>query len=251
MMADRPCKVCGKQCGRGCQTCSIACARSLNRRPESKCKQCGTLFQPKGTGRITFCGRDCSFAHKRENAKGEQKAPRVPIVCRVCGGLFVGLMFAKDCSVACRKQSTRIAAMRSKPRLTKPRTSCLHCGGPINRTRYVRLYCSNKCCKMACEKRYNQANGYYHRIKARVHSSVGCERFHPNEVFERDGWRCQICRKPVDKTKKHPHPKAPTIDHIVPVSKGGKHSMSNVQCAHSRCNSLRRDVGEAQLRLFC
>ena len=32
-----------------------------------------------------------------------------------------------------------------------------------------------------------------------------------------------------------------SIDHIVPVSKGGEHSWKNVKLAHRRCNYLKRD----------
>ena len=33
---------------------------------------------------------------------------------------------------------------------------------------------------------------------------------------------CGICGKPVDFTKKYPHPMSPCIDHIIPVAKGGR-----------------------------
>ena len=34
-------------------------------------------------------------------------------------------------------------------------------------------------------------------------------------------------------------PGAPVIDHILPVSKGGKHERSNLQLAHWRCNTIK------------
>jgi 5-methylcytosine-specific restriction endonuclease McrA len=40
-------------------------------------------------------------------------------------------------------------------------------------------------------------------------------------------------------TVKVPEPLAPTIDHIVPVSKGGDDTRANVQLAHFRCNSVK------------
>ena len=41
-------------------------------------------------------------------------------------------------------------------------------------------------------------------------------------------------------------PMYPSIDHIIPMSKGGGHIWSNVQVAHIICNSIKSDkaVGE-------
>lgn len=53
---------------------------------------------------------------------------------------------------------------------------------------------------------------------------------------------CAICGKVVDYDIKYPHPLAPTIDHIVPINKGGHPSdMSNLQLAHFCCNRAKSD----------
>ena len=48
---------------------------------------------------------------------------------------------------------------------------------------------------------------------------------------------CGICGRPVDKSLKFPHPLSPTIDHIIPVDRGGHPSdIDNLQLAHFTCN---------------
>lgn len=61
------------------------------------------------------------------------------------------------------------------------------------------------------------------------------------KIFERDNWICMLCGEPVDDTVKHTDSKYPSIDHIVPLTKGGTHEPLNVQCAHRGCNSSKRD----------
>lgn len=55
------------------------------------------------------------------------------------------------------------------------------------------------------------------------------------EVMRRDGYRCKICgSSQSDGVKLH-------VDHIVPVSKGGKTTMSNLQTLCDRCNLGKSD----------
>lgn len=56
------------------------------------------------------------------------------------------------------------------------------------------------------------------------------------EVFERDGWVCQLCHKKVDRELKWPDPGSASLDHIEPRALGGEHVLSNVHLAHLRCN---------------
>jgi 5-methylcytosine-specific restriction endonuclease McrA len=60
------------------------------------------------------------------------------------------------------------------------------------------------------------------------------DRIDPMKVLERDGGRCGICGGIVD-------PSRFDLDHIIPLSRGGTHQLSNVQVAHPACNKKKRD----------
>lgn len=62
-------------------------------------------------------------------------------------------------------------------------------------------------------------------------------------IFKRDKYRCHICKKLTNPKKCVPHPKAPTIDHIIPLAKGGTHEPANVATSCFQCNCLKRDEG--------
>jgi len=51
---------------------------------------------------------------------------------------------------------------------------------------------------------------------------------------------CAICGRPVDFDRKFPDPWSATLDHIVPISKGGDPAdINNLQLAHLQCNRIK------------
>lgn len=50
-----------------------------------------------------------------------------------------------------------------------------------------------------------------------------------DEILFRDGFICHICGEDVESEDI-------SFDHVIPLSKGGKHSMDNIHVAHLRCN---------------
>lgn len=56
-------------------------------------------------------------------------------------------------------------------------------------------------------------------------------------LMERDSWVCGICGDPIDRMAKFPAPLSPSIDHIIPLSRGGSHGYENTQAAHLSCNT--------------
>ncbi len=63
------------------------------------------------------------------------------------------------------------------------------------------------------------------------------------KVFERDKGICQICWLPVLRELRGAirDSQAPTLDHGVPLSKGGDHTYENVRLAHYGCNNEKSD----------
>lgn len=64
----------------------------------------------------------------------------------------------------------------------------------------------------------------------------GWEKYDRLAVYERDGGICCLCDEHVDITIRWPDPLSFSIDHIIPVSKGGADMLNNVQTAHLCCN---------------
>lgn len=62
-------------------------------------------------------------------------------------------------------------------------------------------------------------------------------------LIERDKRTCGICGKRIASGQE-------SVDHILPVSKGGAHSYANTRLAHRLCNVRRNNRGTAQLRMM-
>lgn len=67
-------------------------------------------------------------------------------------------------------------------------------------------------------------------------------------LYRRDAGRCWLCGGECDWSDREETPiaivcgdKYPSIDHVVPLSKGGEHSWENVRLAHRICNSIKSD----------
>lgn len=62
------------------------------------------------------------------------------------------------------------------------------------------------------------------------------------EIIYRTESVCWICGQPVDKSLKSPDPMSKTVDHRIPVSKGGHPSdLDNLRLAHRKCNREKSD----------
>ena len=90
----------------------------------------------------------------------------------------------------------------------------------------------------------------YWRKRRASKRGVKHEAYATNYIFERDNWVCQICGRKINRKLKYPNPRSGSIDHIVPLSKGGNDSPINIQATHLRCNLGKYARNKGQLRIF-
>lgn len=82
-----------------------------------------------------------------------------------------------------------------------------------------------------------KAAEYQAARRARKLASPEIEAIDRMAIYERDAGICQLCGLPVDLSLPARHPMRFTLDHIIPLARGGPHTMANLQTAHGKCNS--------------
>lgn len=119
---------------------------------------------------------------------------------------------------------------------------CAHCEQPFQARDRTQRYCSHRCGCLARTARKIDKAVHWQRRRAWL-KGAECERVVRRVVFDRDKWRCGLCGRKVKKHLKHPNPWSVSLDHLLPLSKGGAHSYANVQCAHLQCNIDKKNGG--------
>lgn len=211
---------------RPCATCGVVFTPS---RPGGKAKRAGTRWG-------VYCGRACQYEAQKKPAQPPKQKPVAE--CRVCGAAFTRRTAGhKTCSDACRAEVNRSSArvafqlryQASNPKTPRP---CGECGEPFTPVygTWRRRFCSDACMRRNVKRASKQMR------RARKRGS-DAEAVSALRVFERDGWRCHICTRKTPRAKRGTtHPRAPELDHIVPLANGGAHTYANTACACRECN---------------
>lgn len=118
---------------------------------------------------------------------------------------------------------------------------CSKCGGIFYGRRSK--FCSQDCLKRSCYSKKRDK-----RIK-KIRERVVNKNIELNALFMRDNGVCWLCGGKCDysdyQTNENGHfivgKNYPSIDHVIPLAKGGFHSWDNVKLAHHYCNTLKRD----------
>lgn len=171
--------------------------------------------------------------------------------CKNCGKVISPGKRNRFCST-CLSSRTKVyqqayqalhAAQYRKP---KPavHAHCKECGIQFAKRAKTSLFCSKMC-------QARNSHRIHSPLRRARKKSAQTEVVNPFTVFDRDGWRCQICFCSTPKRLRgSSHDRAPELDHIIPLSKGGEHSYRNTQCACHKCNLEKRNKILGQLRLF-
>jgi 5-methylcytosine-specific restriction endonuclease McrA len=133
----------------------------------------------------------------------------------------------------------RESAAQKELRLLLRRHDCPVCGTSTVRP----VYCSD-----ACARKANNAT-HEHRRRARIEAAMVDKDITVDGLFKRDGGICHLCGGRCDyedfvvvNGTTICGDWYPSIDHVIPLSKGGEHSWSNVKLAHRICNSIKGDT---------
>lgn len=258
---------CTKQCRS--KTCSYNKYRAQGRKKREEitasaacnqthdCLACGKMFKSKRRGHIMACSRECGFKISAAIQNIKKTGGRVWVRtkrnifapngqhdvgnCLQCDKKIVSPLpnrkVRKFCNVNCRDAFN----WKREP------FECRGCGKNVvpEYGRRQRYYCNK-----SCSENHNRRIGKAKR-KALIRGATFSENVDPFKVFDRDGWRCQICLRKTPKSKRGTvDDRAPELDHIVPLSKGGTHSYNNTQCTCRRCNGLKSDNVYGQIPMF-
>lgn len=179
-----------------------------------------------------------------------KRSRRKPRQCEICNSMYVPTYGAqracsRTCGVILRGQtpggSPKICAHDLNEPLTRER-AWLKQQRRLRYRRYMRTYIRDRYRNNPAVREQMKANA--RRRSAQLRGSIGrADSLNLEQIAQRDSHRCHICQNFVKASER-------SLDHLIPVSKGGEHIQSNVALAHRSCNS-RRGAGclPAQLRM--
>jgi hypothetical protein len=164
--------------------------------------------------------------------------------CRWCGEPVDGAR--QFCNDTCLHESRRQARQ----------VSCAHCGQQYARETGNQKYCSTRCrsrrARELFKERYpdepprkakwtNTRKAAWQARRELKKAAQAGTAFTPAEIFEHDEWMCGCCGEPIDPQIQWPDKRCATVDHVIPLARGGEHSRDNVQAAHLSCNVAKSD----------
>lgn len=247
------------------------------------CKICNKEYElnKNGSG-YKYCSQDCADEARRirDRDRWREANPKwndgINKVCEWCGKEFTvptrNAYIARFCSDECRQTSysrevrgcgsaeeylkeRRKQAKEKQARLEEKREhelsnlKCIECG-----KRFKGEYLNQKICSTKCRStRKNRQQRL--RKDTRINSINNIDKdISLESLYERDKGICYICGGQCD-FKDYQRVNGyfisghdyPSIDHIIPLARGGMHAWNNVKLAHHHCNAVKSDILPSEL----
>ena len=238
------------------------------------CVYCGKEFKHRKYRR--FCSTGCDKAFKENSYKERihQNYPNyryvggyinsdasIKVQCKKCGAIteFSCITVRKRKPLICitcekieqenkakereaeRERLRAIKAQERKNREAERRIKrCHECGKQFESVRHK--YCSTEC----RNKHKNRVKEIKRRHKLKENGKINWN-ITLHKLIKRDNNTCHICGSKCnsedyiidDENNFIVGPDYPSIDHVIPVSKGGTHTWDNVKLAHMSCNTIK------------
>lgn len=246
-------------CDSSCRTPHLAASSSYQR--GCRCVRCMEWYRTRRGARSP--SEVCAFPDRKvvtsyqygcrcprcksgwaEYIRNLRKRPPLPpsLQCAVCNASFrPSKINSKCCSKKCQGHYQWLESGKWIATWLRQASGCDDCGEP-----YFRPGVSSGLCEDCAQARRQE----HFRRKNRRRRGLTPGGYTLTEIGDRDGWRCHLCQKKVNRSLSGMDDDGPTIDHLNPVSAGGDDSRQNVALAHRSCNVKRSNTGPAQLRLI-
>lgn len=196
------------------------------------CKGCGQESKVRSGSVAQYCSFGCAMKHRPPYDNGAKKKPR-PVV------LYCGPKFK-------RKPKLNVNSVATSKRTFKS-VKCKVCN------RYFVTLFTDVTCTIICQQIHELEMNKQGRSRRRAREKQAfVENVSPKYIFKRDNYRCKLklsatCNGKTDPRRAVPHPRAPTVDHIIPLGVGvendGWHSNANSWTACFQCNCIKSDRG--------
>ncbi len=210
-----------------------------------KCEWCGKELLNTKSPKRRFCNDSCRAKARVNRAS---KTGTNIVTCPTCGEEFKTYRDNKTfCSSVCRRN--RKSKERNLPRIVKLvlEKQCDECGAGFQTTSKAQRFCSYKC------KTKNRAK--INELQRRKYFINGDHSITLAKLTEKENNVCYLCGEQCDSTDCVVDDKGtvicgndyPSVDHVIPLSKGGKHEWNNVRLAHRGCNIRKSNKLEKNL----
>lgn len=216
---------CGQGCGHRMRADREAEERGYRGRRPQICTVCDQQYQPTYSPQQT-CSRVCANRLKTKAHPEVWLHSKIyPTTCSVCGVVWCSRTKGRrQCSAECQRKHAEYQRKQNN-RLTSARI----------------------------KERYRTDPQFRDQVLAAAHArradklGLGSKQVLLTYLIKRDHGVCGLCHRPV---RAKQGPMRPSIDHIIPLSKGGTHELENVQLSHYRCNLSKNNSGSGEQLLL-